>query len=228
MVRTYSLKKDGDKQLSEHFRVREFRSKDGADTILISDELVKVLEAIRSYFGKPITITSGYRTPAHNREVGGAKGSQHVKGTAADIKVKGIPTWAVAGYLEANYRNCGIGYYSTWVHVDTRGYRALWKDYGSNTKGTFGIGNNYQQYEYIAPAPVEEDIVTQAEFNKMYDTMMAAKAKEQPSKWADLDKAISWAKQAGILKGDESGNLMMQKPLTRQEMVLMLYRASKK
>lgn len=228
MVRTYSLKKDGDKQLSEHFRVREFRSKDGADTILISDELVKVLEAIRSYFGKPITITSGYRTPAHNREVGGAKGSQHVKGTAADIKVKGIPTWAVAGFLEANYRNCGIGYYSTWVHVDTRGYRALWRDYGTNAKGTFGIGNNYQQYEYIAPAPVEEDIVTQAEFNKMYDTMMAAKAKEQPSKWADLDKAISWAKQEGILKGDESGNLMMQKPLTRQEMVLMLYRASKK
>lgn len=228
MVRTYSLKRDGDKKLSEHFRVREFRSKDGADTILISDELVKVLEAIRSYFGKPIIITSGYRTPAHNKKVGGASGSQHVKGTAADIKVKNIPTWAVAGFLEANYRNCGIGYYSTWVHVDTRGYRALWRDYGTNTKGTFGIGNNYQQYEYIAPAPVEEDIVTQAEFNKMYDTMMAAKAKEQPSKWADLDKAISWAKQEGILKGDESGNLMMQKPLTRQEMVLMLYRASKK
>ena len=57
---------------------------------------------------------------------------------------------------------------------------------------------------------------------------MQEKAKEQPPKWADLDKAISWAKQEGILKGDESGNLMMQKPLTRQEMVLMLYRASTK
>lgn len=227
MVRTYSLKRDGDKKLSEHFRVREFRSKDGADTILISDELVQVLEAIRRYFGKPITITSGYRTPAHNRKVGGAKGSQHVKGTAADIKVKDVPTWAVAGFLEANYRSCGIGYYSTWTHVDTRGYRALWKDYGSNTKGTFGIGNNYQRYEYVKPVERVEE-VTQAEFNKMYEAMMASKAKEQPSKWADLDKAIAWARQEGILKGDESGNLMMQKPLTRQEMVLMMYRAAKK
>lgn len=240
MVRTYSLSRDGDKKLSEHFRVREFRSKDGADTILISDELVQVLEAIRSYFGKPITITSGYRTPAHNREVGGAKGSQHVKGTAADIKVKGIPTWAVAGFLEANYRNCGIGYYSTWVHVDTRGYRALWKDYGSNTKGTFGIGNNYQQYEYIAPAPVEEEPeMTIAEIKaellkdkkfveKVVEIYMQEKADESPAKWDGLPNAIAWAKQEGIIKGDEDGRLMMQKPLTRQEMVLMMYRASKK
>lgn len=230
MVRTYSLSRDGDKKLSEHFRVREFACHDGSDKILISDETVRILESIRTYFGQPVTITSGYRTAAYNAspKVGGAKNSQHVKGTAADIKVENVPSWAVAGFLEANFRSCSIGYYSSWVHVDTRGYRALWKDYGSNTKGTFGIGNNYQQYEYIAPAPVEEDIVTQAEFNKMYDTMMAAKAKEQPSKWADLDKAITWAKQEGILKGDESGNLMMQKPLTRQEMVLMLYRASKK
>lgn len=242
MVRTYSLARDGEKKLSEHFRVREFACHDGSDKILISDETVRILEAIRTYFGQPVTITSGYRTAAYNAspKVGGAKNSQHVKGTAADIKVKGVPSWAVAGFLEANFRSCSIGYYSSWVHVDTRGYRALWKDYGSNTKGTFGIGNNYQQYEYIAPAPKkEEPEMTIAEIKaellkdkkfveKVGEIYMQEKADESPAKWDELPNAISWAKQEGILKGDESGNLMMQKPLTRQEMVLMLYRASKK
>ena len=214
MVRTYSLKRDGDKKLSEHFRVREFRSKDGADTILISDELVKVLEAIRSYFGKPITITSGYRTPTHNREVGGAKGSQHVKGTAADIKVKGIPTWAVAGFLEANYRNCGIGYYSTWVHVDTRGYRSLWRDYGTNTKGTFGIGKNYTLYKAKEP----EDTMTDKEVSEAFNRY--AKTQIVPE-WAK--KEFSEAVKAGITDGTNPCGL-----IPRYQAAIMALRASKK
>ena len=214
MVRTYSLKRDGDKKLSEHFRVREFRSKDGADTILISDELVKVLEAIRSYFGKPITITSGYRTPAHNREVGGAKGSQHVNGTAADIKVKGVPTWAVAGFLEANYRNCGIGYYSTWVHVDTRGYRALWRDYGTNTKGTFGIGKNYTLYKAKEP----EDTMTDKEVFEAFNRY--AKTQTLPQ-WAE--KEFKEAVKAGITDGSNPCGL-----IPRYQAAIMALRASKK
>lgn len=214
MVRTYSLKRDGEKKLSEHFRVWEFRSKDGADTILISDELVKVLEAIRSYFGKPITITSGYRTPAHNREVGGAKGSQHVKGTAADIKVKGIPTWAVAGFLEANYRNCGIGYYSTWVHVDTRGYRALWRDYGTNTKGTFGIGQNYTLYKAKEPEKEMTD-------KEIYEAVQRhAKTLAVPD-WAK--KEYSEAIKAGITDGTNPCGL-----IPRYQAAIMALRAAKK
>lgn len=70
-----------------------------------------------------------------------------------------------------------------------------------------------------------EEKVTQEQFNQMYETMIAQKAKEPKSDWGEeLDKAVAWAKQEGIIKGDSSGNLMMQKPLTRQEMILMLYR----
>jgi len=43
------------------------------------------LEYLRVKWGRPITVTSGYRCPDHNRSVGGAKGSQHVKGNAADL-----------------------------------------------------------------------------------------------------------------------------------------------
>lgn len=234
-INTYSLRRDGDKNVSKNFKVREFRCKDGSDKILICKETVEILQAIRDYFGKPVTITSAYRTPSHNRKVGGASKSQHVKGTACDIKVQGVPSWAVAGFLEAHYRENGIGHYPTFCHIDSRGYRVLWKDPGDGqtvSAGTFGIGTSYQKYEYIEPVkpePVErDDEVTQAEFDKMYDAMVRKLAEEDPSNWKDLDAAIKWAKQEGILKGDQNGRLMMQKPLTRQEMILMLYRAAKK
>ena len=47
-----------------------------------------------------MTINSAYRTPAHNKAVGGATGSQHVKGTAADIVVAGAAPLEVAQYAE--------------------------------------------------------------------------------------------------------------------------------
>lgn len=68
----YSLAKDGAKQLSPAFKVREFRCRDGSDAIMIDQTLVVLLQAIREHFNKPITITSGYRTATHNTAVGGA------------------------------------------------------------------------------------------------------------------------------------------------------------
>ena len=87
MIRQYSLAKDGAKLLAPDFRVREFRCKDGSDEILVDEALVLLLQCIREHFGKAVTITSGYRTPAHNAKVGGSKSSQHLLGRAADIQV---------------------------------------------------------------------------------------------------------------------------------------------
>ena len=53
-IKQYSLKKDGAKQLSPAFRVREFRCRDGTDTILIDEGLVVLLQCIREHFGKPV------------------------------------------------------------------------------------------------------------------------------------------------------------------------------
>lgn len=228
-VRTYSLQRDGDKNVAKDFKVREFRCRDGSDKILICKETVEILQAVRDYFGRPVGINSAYRTEWWNKKVGGASSSQHVKGTACDIRVAGVPSWAVAGFLEMNYRNNGIGYYPTFTHIDSRGYRSLWIDKEGDGKtvsvNTFNLGNKYQKYEYIEPE--EEELVTQAEFDKMYNVMIQKMAEGDPSNWADLDAAIKWAEAEGIIKGDQYGRLMMQKPLTRQEMVLMLYRALK-
>ncbi len=44
-----------------------------------------VLDPLREWYGKPITVTSGYRCPELNAAVKGSKTSQHMKGEAADI-----------------------------------------------------------------------------------------------------------------------------------------------
>lgn len=45
----------------------------------------RVLDPLREAWGKPLTVTSGYRCPELNRIVGGAKTSHHLRGMAADI-----------------------------------------------------------------------------------------------------------------------------------------------
>lgn len=48
-----------------------------------------VLDPLRTMMGRPIIITSGYRSQRVNELVGGSKTSQHLTGKAADIHVKG-------------------------------------------------------------------------------------------------------------------------------------------
>ena len=123
----YSLKEDGEKNLSENFKVKEFRCKDGSDKILISGELVEILQKIRSHFGKAVNINSAYRTPSYNKKIGGATNSQHMYGTAADIRINGITPKAVADYAETLLLGTGgIGRYNTFTHVDVRDKKARW------------------------------------------------------------------------------------------------------
>lgn len=56
----------------------------------ISPKLIDILEKLRAYFGKPITITSGLRCKKHNAAVGGVSNSQHMYGKAADIYIPGV------------------------------------------------------------------------------------------------------------------------------------------
>lgn len=116
----YSLKADGDKQISRNFKVREFRCKDGSDRILVDAGFVRdKLQAIRDHFGAPITINSAYRTEAYNKKVRGAAESHHLFGRAFDIVVKGRTPAEVAQYAQSLGIN-GIGLYTGFVHIDSR------------------------------------------------------------------------------------------------------------
>lgn len=85
--------------LSEHFTLKEMTQSVTADKLGIDNtpglQEIKnlkvltnlVLEPARAKWGRPITITSGYRCLKLNRAVGGKPNSYHVKGMAADIRV---------------------------------------------------------------------------------------------------------------------------------------------
>lgn len=125
-VKEYSLKKDGETYLSPHFKVKEFACHDGSDKILISSNLVLLLEKIRSNFGKAVNITSAYRPADYNASVGGAKSSQHILGTAADITVSGVSPASVYTYCDKINQNGGVGKYTGFTHVDVRNGKARW------------------------------------------------------------------------------------------------------
>jgi uncharacterized protein YcbK (DUF882 family) len=122
-----SLTEDGDKRIAPSFSVREFRSKCGADHVLIAAELAGILQHLRQHFGKPITISSGYRSPAHNAKVGGSPTSQHMGGKAADIQIAGIAPQRVYDYMDKVIGwHGGLGLYPTFVHIDVRRERKRW------------------------------------------------------------------------------------------------------
>lgn len=127
-IKVYSKAKDGNKKLSANFKVKEFACLDGTDPIFIDTELVEVLQKIRTHFGKAVNITSAYRTPSHNKSVGGTTYSQHLYGKAADIKVNGVSPQKVVEYAEGVLRNNGgIGRYDTFTHIDVRSGKSRWR-----------------------------------------------------------------------------------------------------
>lgn len=130
----YSLSREGGKRLSTDFRVREFACRDGSDPVFVDSELVELLQAVRDHFGRPVRLSSGYRTAAHNSTVRNAsRYSQHLYGRAADIRVDGASVEEVAACAEQLLSGRGgIGRYPStpqrtgWVHLDTRPVRSRW------------------------------------------------------------------------------------------------------
>ena len=72
----------------------------------------------------------------------------------------------------------------------------------------------------------EEEEVTQEQFNKMMDTYIDQLAKEPLANWQQAD--MVWAQQQGLILGDEHGNVMPQKFLTRAEAAIILHRLAQK
>lgn len=120
---------NGDIQFTENFRLSEFtRSQTAQEQGLNNDvpeellgnlyELcVNVLQPLRDALG-PVTITSGYRSPAVNEAVGGSATSQHMAGQAADLVISGKSVRQVCNYIDQNLPHDQLIYeFGSWTHV---------------------------------------------------------------------------------------------------------------
>jgi len=121
-------------KLSEHFDLSEFTVSQEAvrkgidnvatDSIIecLRDLCTHILEPIRDLAGKPLSITSGYRSPGLNAAIGGSITSQHCKGEAADFHAQGYTTEELFQLVKSS----NIPYdqllqeYGSWIHVSYR------------------------------------------------------------------------------------------------------------
>ncbi|QGZ18229.1 peptidase M15 [Pelagibacter phage HTVC112P] len=132
-------------QLSKHFTLEEMeksstgirlgiKNKAGSGEIKnLGDLCYEVLEPVRVKFDKPVTITSGYRSPELSVAIGSKSTSQHCLGEAVDMEVLSVSNLEVALWIQnhCDFDQLILEYYtgepnSGWIHVS-------YKD-GSNRK----------------------------------------------------------------------------------------------
>lgn len=128
-------------KLTKNFSLKEFRCKDGTDVpdeyMDNVQELAENLQVLRDHLGKSIRVISGYRSPKYNRKIDGARRSQHLTASGADIKIKGLLPVEIKVIIldlirEGKMKEGGIGVYKGFLHYDIRGKKVRW--YGKGIK----------------------------------------------------------------------------------------------
>ncbi|MDO5606105.1 MAG: D-Ala-D-Ala carboxypeptidase family metallohydrolase [Paracoccus sp. (in: a-proteobacteria)] len=109
----------------------------GTGKLLVNADALDRLQALRNALGKPLIVTSAYRSPEHNRAVKGAVRSQHLTGTAFDISMANHdPTAFIAAARKVGFGGIGTYPRSNFVHIDT-GPARRWGDPFSPRPGGF-------------------------------------------------------------------------------------------
>lgn len=121
-------------KLTKNFGLWEAESKDGAkmpDDVFDNVVLHSVhIQKIRNIVGK-LTVNSWYRSPSHNKAVGGAENSWHLTGLATDLKPEESSVDelfdTIVNLIESGeIPEGGLSKYDTFVHYDSRGKKARW------------------------------------------------------------------------------------------------------
>lgn len=101
------------------FSPREVACK-GTGELLINADALDKLQALRDRLGRPIILTSAYRSAKHNKAVGGAKNSYHMQGAAFDVRMENHSPERFEEEARA-VGFTGFGYYpkSGFMHIDT-------------------------------------------------------------------------------------------------------------
>lgn len=95
----------------------------GDGSLLVNYDAMNKLQAFRDALGVPFSPNSAYRSPAHNKAVGGSKNSYHLHGMAFDIPLSNDITREDVHRIAKKAGFTGFGDYNTFVHIDIGGKR---------------------------------------------------------------------------------------------------------
>lgn len=118
-------------KLTDHFTLEEMTFSQTASRLGIPNSpwgvtvnnltrLCRTLEEVRTLLGRPLNITSGYRSPALNSATPrSSKTSQHMNGCAADFNVKGMtPDEVVKAIMSSDIQYDQLNReFSSWTHI---------------------------------------------------------------------------------------------------------------
>lgn len=150
MSKTYDF--NDSTQLSPHFNISEFRCKCGREhETLNSPELIEKLEKLFTALNcSKIIVTSGYRCPTHDMNVGGSGTGQHTKGNAADICCYGQDGQPISSKIvccktqDIGFRGiANITAAYIYTHVDVRD-KGKW--YGDEVHGNSSVTDDFYKY----------------------------------------------------------------------------------
>ena len=126
----FSKSECGEMNLTTNFKVKEFACSDGTDTVVINPLIPHICQIIRNRFNMPFSPNSAYRTPTHNKSVGGATKSNHIYGRAVDIPAKkGVTPKQLYDYVDKMFGDWGeLGIYSWGIHVGIQDKKSRFTD----------------------------------------------------------------------------------------------------
>ena len=116
-------------KIAKYFNLSEFACP-CCRRVMLHPKLLGKLVKLRNVLERPVYITSGYRCPKYNYQIGGVVNSYHLIGLAADIKVKDISLIDLLEICE-EIGFPGIGFYEkkNFLHLDVRSTkRSRWRE----------------------------------------------------------------------------------------------------
>jgi zinc D-Ala-D-Ala carboxypeptidase len=132
------------------FSPREIACK-GTGRLVVDSEALDKLQALRDRLGKPLILTSAYRSPEHNKRVGGAKNSMHMQGIAFDVMMTNHDPYVFESAARAvGFKGFGFYQKSGFIHVDTGSERSWGKRWPMVASATDWPVETARQPETIA------------------------------------------------------------------------------
>ena len=125
----------------------------------------EILQPVRNYYGKVVSVSSGFRSPELCEAIGSSKTSQHASGQAADFEIYGVSNKKLADYIADNldFDQLILEYWkpeepnSGWVHCSYKGADSNRKEYLRAIKGSDGR-TSYQKEYSAEKGPTTEDV----------------------------------------------------------------------
>jgi uncharacterized protein YcbK (DUF882 family) len=117
---------------SKYFKIAEYdcqckNAQCEGKGVELDSKLLAIMDKIREKYGAPVSVTSGWRCPDHNKAVGGAANSTHMSGKGVDITAPDIEKLYKICLEQAGLTGIGDGRKKGFIHIDVKPSKVIRK-----------------------------------------------------------------------------------------------------